>query len=85
MKSIDTALPMAAPIHTPEPAPEPAPPVSRRDLIQLLTRITQEAKMPPSVTRAKFVRLPAELYMEAHAVVLRELGGLAQVTEHVGQ
>ena len=72
MKPIDAPLPMPAiPADPVTPAPEPA--AERGELLALLTRITQEAKMPAGVKNARFVRLPADLYLAAHAIVVREL------------
>lgn len=77
MKPFDAPLPMA---ESPAPPPESimAPPADRAELLDLLTRLTQEAKMPDSVKNARFVRVPADLYMAAHDMVRRELHALGQ-------
>lgn len=77
MKAVDLPLPMAA---SPAPAPEPimAAPADRAELLEILTRLTQEAKMPTGLKNARFVRVPATLYMAAHDAVRRELHALGQ-------
>lgn len=67
----------------PAPQLEPfvAPPADRAELLALLTRITQEAKMPPGVKNARFVRVPADLYLAAHDVVRRELASLTVTSQ----
>jgi hypothetical protein len=77
MRQIDTALPMAGPA-VPEVTIAPQQPASRAELLELVTRLTQEAKMPPSVKNARFVRVPAHLYLVAADVVRRELASLAE-------
>lgn len=63
----------------PESCPIPLTgPADRAELLELLTRLTQEAKMPDGVKRARFVRIPADLYMAAHAIVRRELADMAE-------
>lgn len=76
MKAVDAPLPMPG---GPAPILEPIvlPPADRSELLDLLTRITQQAKMPDGVKRARFVRIPAQLYMDAHAIVRRELVNIA--------
>lgn len=72
MKPIDATLPM--PPGDPVPVTELLPPpADREELLEVLTRITQEAKMPAGVKNARFVRVPADLYLAAHDVVRREL------------
>ncbi len=72
MKQIDAPLPMAG---GPAPTLEPVvrPPADRGELLAILTRITQDAKMPAGVKNARFVRVPADLYLAVHDVVRREL------------
>jgi len=65
----------------PDLAPIMAPPAPREELLVLLTRITQEAKMPPGVKNARFVRVPADLYLAAHDVVRRELASVTVASQ----
>lgn len=80
MKPIDATLPMPA-ASSPEPLVIVSPPADREELLAILTRITQEAKMPPGVKHARFVRVPADLYLAAHDVVRRELASVVGTAE----
>lgn len=71
MQHIDAPLPMLRPNVAPDDPP-PAP--TREELLAIVTSITQDAKMPPGVRNARFVRIPAHLYLSAHDMVRRELG-----------
>lgn len=80
MRQIDTPLPIASP-PVPEVPMAAQPPASRGELLALVTRLTQEAKMPPSVKNAHFVRVPSSLYLDAAELVRRELANLSNLAE----
>jgi hypothetical protein len=84
MKQIDAPLPMTTE-HLAPLEPVTTPPASRNDLLEIITRLTQEAKMPDGVKNARFVRIPADLYLAAHDVVRRELAGMAELAKEGGQ
>lgn len=77
MRQIDTPLPMPAG-EAPRLEPITVPPADRAELLAILTRITQEAKMPPGIRNARFVRVPADLFLLAHDAVRRELASFVE-------
>lgn len=75
MRHIDQALPVMAPSVSTDPVPPQRP--TREELIEVLARIGKEARLPPGIKNAHFVRVSSELYREVHDLVLRELASHA--------
>lgn len=55
---------------------------TRDQLFDLIRRMTKQASLPPSMKKSRFVRIPADLMIEAHTFVhdeMEAIGGLEKV------